>query len=58
MPPRYGEDLISRPYSTDQLHEMQEQFVAAMTRVGYAITAPSTAPGTKAAIAGYQRPDM
>jgi len=54
MPPRYGEDLISRPYSTDQLHEMQEQFVAAMTRVGYAITTPSSRTGTRSPIIGYR----
>src|SRR5262249_37130799 len=42
-PPRYGEDLISRPYTTDQLLEMHDAFVASMQRAGYAITEPINA---------------
>jgi len=38
-----------------QLIEMDARFAAAMTRNGYAITTPSSVPGTKAPIAGYRR---
>jgi hypothetical protein len=40
-----------------QLIEMDAAFVAAMTRVGYEITAPSSRPGTQRPIAGYYRTD-
>jgi hypothetical protein len=40
-----------------QLIEMDARFIAAMTRAGYAITTPSSRPGTKAPIIGYTRAD-
>ena len=53
-----GEDLISRPWAKDELVEMDAAFIAAMTRNGYAITTPSSRPGTKAPILGYRREDQ
>jgi hypothetical protein len=38
--------------------EMDARFVAAMTRNGYAITTPSSVPGTKAPLIGYRREDL
>jgi hypothetical protein len=36
---------------------MDAAFAAAMTRSGYEITEPSTAPGTKRPLLGYRRAD-
>jgi len=39
------------------MHAMDAAFIAAMTRAGYEITAPSSRPGTKAPLLGYRRAD-
>jgi hypothetical protein len=44
-------------WQVEQLIEMDAAFIAAMTRAAYAITAPSSRPGTKAPILGYRRTD-
>jgi hypothetical protein len=43
--PSRPEDLVSRPYSREQLHQMQEQYVASMQRAGYESHRSELAPG-------------
>jgi len=57
-PEYFGEDLISQLWAKDDLIQMDAAFIAAMTRNGYAITTPSSRPGTKAPILGYRREDQ
>ena len=54
--PKQGEDL-GPPWNYCDYEDMDARFIAAMQAAGYAITAPSTAPGTRAPRPGYERPD-
>jgi len=51
------EDLISQSWARDELVAMDAAFIAAMQAAGHALTAPSTAFGTRAPIQGYRRKD-
>ena len=60
MPRRYPEpeeDLSRQPWTADDLLAMQNSFAAAMRAAGYALTVPSSKPGTEAPIVGYRRID-
>jgi hypothetical protein len=52
----FGAHVRRVGYWTQLEHErMDAAFCTAMQRAGHAITAPSTYPGTRTPIAGYQR---